>query len=308
MDYTIEVDANLVSSQSLILRDISNDSFHAKVNIYECAKPCYVLVFLINKEDHSSLRMDIHKHDLAAEIRRWLEGSNALTALLPSSKRLDENMMKFVKFGNPPEPNILHKWILSRSELSWTKAKLCFGGMALFDDEEAVKVEDNDQDDDFIHRRLTSHLENTTKSRRNSSFHELELGIRDQSIFEDHSLHRSPETKSFRMKQAIDVDTSSYDLTRKLLGRSHALEMLKKNRRMTSKQRVDAVTSTSIGSLSTEQYVLGADIEKTRKEIAEAIEIRRRAIEVFKVRQQQTAAKYNAVRESIKLSKQVLFF
>jgi hypothetical protein len=312
MEQIIEVDATLVSSQYLQLRDSSNNPFKAKVDVFECINP-YVLVFVITHHEHS-LRMDIHKHDLAAEMRRWLEGSTPLhlVTLLSTTKRIDDQMMRFVKFGNPPAPGVLHKWILSRTELSWTESKLCFGGIYLFKDKDLD--DDLAIEDDFIGRRLTSHLEHTSKSNtRRPSLNEFQLDVRDDSIFRDEDRDASspsnfPETNSFRMKRTVDVDTSTFDLTRKLLGKSHALEMLKQTRKMTSKQRADAVSTVSIGSLSTEQYVLGADIEKTRKQIADAMEMRRRTIEIFKVRQQQTAAKYSSIRESIKLSKQVCNF
>lgn len=48
-----------------------------------------------------------------------------------------------------------------------------------------------------------------------------------------------------------------------------------------------------------DQFRLGADIERSRKDVEELLEQRRRTIEVAKVRQMQTAERFNKIKEKL---------
>lgn len=82
---------------------------------------------------HLPVREDIHKQDLAHEMRAWLEGKEIRQAITVLSPRVHESMSKFIKFGKPPLQEDLIMWIASRCELRWGEGDnsvLKFGGLS----------------------------------------------------------------------------------------------------------------------------------------------------------------------------------
>jgi len=74
--------------------------------------------------------MDVHKEDLARELRLWLKGKMIRNSSIIIPKRIEDNMTRFVKFGKPPLQEDLIMWMLSRAELQWApNAAFEFGGL-----------------------------------------------------------------------------------------------------------------------------------------------------------------------------------
>ena len=81
---------------------------------------------------HLPVREDIHKQDLAHEMRAWLEGKEIRQAITVLTPRVHESMTRFIKFGKPPLQEDLIMWIASRCELRWSEghsSQLKFGGL-----------------------------------------------------------------------------------------------------------------------------------------------------------------------------------
>jgi hypothetical protein len=85
-------------------------------------------------------------------------------------------------------------------------------------------------------------------------------------------------------------------MTRKLLGKSATLEMLKKSR---VKGRTGARQSLSTSTWSSNQLQLVAEVEKARKNIELAMDERRRMIEVAKARQLQASERFRKIRATL---------
>ena len=108
----------MVLRKKLKLRTVHDQIFVGKIDVYECPKP-YVLIFNVSTEHDHSVRMDIHKTDLAAEMRAWLEGKQIRNPLVVIPQRIEDVMTRFVKFGKAPQQEDLILWAASRSELMW---------------------------------------------------------------------------------------------------------------------------------------------------------------------------------------------
>lgn len=127
----VEVDASLIySKKQTKLRTVEGSILLFNVDVYECATP-YVMIFVVKtQQEHDIARMDVHKEDLARELRLWLEGKIIRSPAVIVSSRIEGLMQGFVNFGKTPKQEDLISWILSRSELLWGRhSKLSFGGL-----------------------------------------------------------------------------------------------------------------------------------------------------------------------------------
>ena len=126
-----EVDASLIySKKQTKLRTVEGSILLFNVDVYECASP-YVMIFVVKtQQEHDVVRMDVHKEDLARELRLWLEGKIIRSPAVIVSNRIEGLMQGFVNFGKTPKQEDLISWILSRSELLWGRhSKMSFGGL-----------------------------------------------------------------------------------------------------------------------------------------------------------------------------------
>lgn len=99
------------------------------LDVFESESP-YVMIFIIQTAERQSIRMDVHKGDLARELRLWLEGKVIRDASLVVPKRVEGAMTQFIKYGKTPKQEDLIMWILSRTELIWEKDPcISFGGL-----------------------------------------------------------------------------------------------------------------------------------------------------------------------------------
>lgn len=129
-DDEIEVDAQLVYRKPAAkLRTVDGSIVMFHVDVYETETP-YVMIFVLKINEHSMVRMDVHKPDLARELRLWLEGKIIRNPAVVLSQRIEGLMQRFVNHGTTPKQEDLIMWILSRSELLFGRhSKLNFGGL-----------------------------------------------------------------------------------------------------------------------------------------------------------------------------------
>lgn len=131
----VEVDATCIFRKSTKLRTIFDAILLFQVSVYESESP-YVMIFVVerrtkNEQNVATIRMDVHKQDLANELRLWLfEGKTIQKSAFCVSKRVEHIMQAFVNLNKTPKQEDLIMWILSRAELSLGKQpKMKFGGL-----------------------------------------------------------------------------------------------------------------------------------------------------------------------------------
>jgi len=99
--------------------------------------------------------------------------------------------------------------------------------------------------------------------------------------------------------KANKVDNSSYGISRKIIGRSQALDDLKSRGTTKLKGRSGAVEAVSKKDWTSDHWRLAADLDKARKDVECAMEERRMMIAVSKERQKQMKEKLHTVKEKI---------
>ncbi len=297
-----EIDAILILQKKMKLRSAQGNLFPAEVTVYEVIAP-YSLLLVVSTQHVQQIRADITKDMIARELRAWLDGKNISNPLILIPNRIEEAITKYIKFGTPPVQEDLIMWLLSRSELALgPNAKLIFGGapspFTKTETVESVHVLVNNKDNtDTI--ELTNEFPNNTKTSTNDFKRPSSApsGSKSKSMTYPGTESIANKEKSWVAdKKATDFNNSYY-LTQKLIGKSKALAALDKAK---AKGRSDAKATVSIATVSSEQFRIGADIEKARKQVEEAMEERRMAIEICKVRQSQTADKYKKLRNTVK--------
>lgn len=126
-----EIETVMVLSKKVKLRTINGQIIVGNMQVYESEDP-YVLVFLVDTDFDSTLRMDVRKDDLALELRKWLEGKQIRNPVVLVPLRIEEAITRFVKYGKTPLQEDLLMWMLSRSELyidgKTAESELIFGG------------------------------------------------------------------------------------------------------------------------------------------------------------------------------------
>ena len=319
----VEVEAVQVLHKRLKLRTVQGSIFPAWVDVYECESP-YVLIFKVSTDHEHALRMDVHKDDLAAELRQWLEGKAVRNAAVFPPKRIDEVMSKFVKFGKAPLQEDLLVWILSRSELQWApEAVLSFGGL------QALSASPSDlgpttgtnghAELDMSHTRENP-FGKTAEAAAKSSAHADEA-YRIANAYSDqddldaamavrpHLLgggsdpaqagnNRAAFSHSVSLKKAHmrSTDPSPHAMTRQLIGQSAALSRLKVHN---VRGREGAREVVAVTDFTPYHWKLASEIEGARHEVAAAMDLRRRQIEIGRSRKQSAEARYGAIRQTL---------
>ena len=131
MEKMDEIDVTLVWHKPMHLLETTNGiKEKVSLRVCECENP-YALIFLVEMAA-GECRMDITKGDIATTLRNWLEGEQIENACTTSSIEVEEEIMRYVKFGSPPKPMILSQWLLSRCKLTTSpKLKMTIGSAGL---------------------------------------------------------------------------------------------------------------------------------------------------------------------------------
>jgi len=337
-DEEVEVEAVMVLRKVLKMRTVMGQIFQGKMDVYECPKP-YVLILNISTEHEHTVRMDVHKQDLSREMRLWLEGKQIHNPLVVVPQRIEDAMTRFVKFGKAPLQEDLILWIASRSELVWSpEAECMFGGFPVPDPEdiarearEAAAKEQAIRDGrDFGSTNFNTTFERTAgTAQRSRGYKDDASRLYDSKYANNGDLREAvhgPDldrkaistdaldplaydqtsgTHGFTAKQMAQLRQSreaqgpanTHLLARELLGKSHALSSLKAHK---IKGREGSKVSVVTPQLSGEHFRLGCEIERARKDVSEAMDRRRRMIEIAKTRQKHSADHYREIRAKAK--------
>jgi hypothetical protein len=325
-DSEVEVDANLVLAKKIKLRTIGGAIVAADLQVFECDDP-YVLILMLVTESGDEVRMDIFKKDLSKEMRLWLEGKYIRNPAVLVASRIEESMMKFVKFARTPKQEDLIMWILSRTEFYPTRrntqtqeripAQIIFGGRPLSEEETtnfqtrlsemkqtliknqypktSILAAGRASQDDSHYRLPSEHPENdddleelysaerrNSRSNNNLQSKSLSLEAHDKSIFRD----------------PTNDDMGMFALSKKLLGRSQTMQSMERTK---TKTRSDSTQVVNTQEFTNDHWRLYNEILRTRKDIKENLNERRKLIEIAKTRQVQKTTKLQKIKETIKL-------
>lgn len=295
-----EIETVLVLTKKLKLRTVGGQLVAGFMKVFECENP-YVIVILIDTEYGHSLRVDIHKEDLAYELRQWLEGKQIRNPAVLIPVRIEDSINRFVKFGKTPLQEDLIMWMLSRSELYLGDSpELSFGGKqgeATFGASGEMKSSTGEFDNAYSKTAMAA-VRNDQLTGQQYRIEDA-VGRGTKLEFSLPSNHKSI-SHQYRATAASKVDSSQdqgmFAMTRKLLGKSTTLEMLKKSR---VKGREGARQTVVSATWNSEHLALVTSVEKARKNIEQAMDERRRMIEIAKVRQLQAAEKFRKIRETL---------
>jgi hypothetical protein len=298
-----EIETTMVLTKKLKLRTMSGELIAGFMKVFESEVP-YVIVILMDTEYGHSLRMDVHKEYLAQELRLWLEGKQIRNPTVLIPLRIEDAISRFVKFGKTPLQEDLIMWLLSRSELFLgNEPELVFGGKPV----DAI----TDREAELQNQYENEYSKNAMAAMKGDSLRGEQYRIDDavghgtKLDFSLPSKHGSTAGQSSGVrhskmgtgsgKQDLQ-DLGMFEMTRKLLGKSATLEMLKKSR---VKGRTGARQSLSTSTWSSNQLQLVAEVEKARKNIELAMDERRRMIEVAKARQLQASERFRKIRATL---------
>lgn len=242
----------------------------------------------------SSARVDVTKLQLAIELKAWLHGKVLNVPAIVCSKRVEESLMNFVKFGRQPAQVDLFLWILSRCEIEWNyvHSKIYFGG---FTNHELTSLE-NERTEEFhqenkntIKNNITEIIEqsmiNFENTRGPGSIKNLDMATTT------HYSKNRPSSAPPRMKRN---DFHTHELTQNFIGRSEVLQSLKSYQikgRKSAKMEILSI------DWDDDKFRLISHLKDKQQEIASAMEFRRKLLKISQARQLQTLHKYQAIRK-----------
>lgn len=338
-DDEMEIDAALVLAKKIKLRTIHGIIIGTDLRVYECEDP-YVLIFLFITELSDEFRLDIFKEDLSKELKYWLEGKYLRNPAVLVPTRIEESIMKFIKFAKTPKQEDLIMWILSRCEFYPSQSlgggtnlrsppSIVFGGKFLEDNN---NHNENEQKLETIKQTIlqnrypkTSAIAAAKASKDDSHYilpstHSLMFEGEDATDqHQSRSLQRSRssggrslstgrgiKTTTFDLKQhnkeifQTNDDLGMFQLTKSLLGKSQTIQSMHKSQ---LKNRTGATSTINKQNFTNDHWRLYNEIQRTRQDIKSNLNDRRKLIEIAKTRQLQKTTKFHTIKKDIKNQK-----
>lgn len=294
-----EIETVLVLTKKLKLRTVAGQLISGYMKVFECETP-YVIIILVDTEHGQSLRMDVHKEDLALELRSWLEGKSIRNPAVLIPVRIEDAINRFVKFGKTPLQEDLIMWMLSRGELYLgNNPELVFGGKVV----DPYVYETNDYthlNNEYSRNALAAmkgdHLTSQQYRIEDAVGRGTKTDFNMSSSGGDYITSQTMKSRTSHVVKPDNQDLGMFEMTRKLLGKSTTLEMLKKSR---VKGREGAKQTLASSTWNSEHLALVTSVEKARKNIEQAMDERRRMIEIAKVRQQQASERFHKIRDGL---------
>mmetsp|Transcript_12441 Transcript_12441/g.20216 ORF Transcript_12441/g.20216 Transcript_12441/m.20216 type:complete len:712 (-) Transcript_12441:555-2690(-) len=247
-------------------------------------------------------RIDILKHELANELTAWLAGTklDGKPALL-IPKRIDEAMLNFIKFGRPPNQADIYLWILSRTLITWDEKygmHLVFGQVS----SDGTAGQPNTKESTLDRSALMATNTASSYTAHTSTTDSITTPAITAPVPNIKSRPSSaPPTRSRRHTADNSNDllgaqkgTGTFKLTRTILGKSGAMSQLPKEK---IKGRAAACPSFVRLGWTDDHYRLTNDISSRRHDIEDAMESRRKVLEVSKARQMMTTNTFRKIRE-----------
>ena len=289
---------HVILNKRLKLQWSTGDSFVCNMHGLECLEP---YTFTIILEGVSSCRIDILKHELANELTAWLGGDQleGRPALIVS-KRIEEAMLNFIKFGRPPKQSDIYMWILSRTLIlkSGTSGmKLVFGQVS--SDGTLLDTSETDMNGQVLSKDSGTGGNLMTKSMSQSiTAHETdprEPQQRSRPSSAPHSRNRRRSYDGDDILLGSQKGYGTHKLTQDILGTSSAISQLQTEK---IKGREAARPTFVRLGWTEDHYRLTNDISSRRHEIEDIMERRRKVLEISKARQMKTTDKYRRIRET----------
>ena len=97
------VDVTLILHKRAQFDKYEGGQITANLHMFECENP-YALIFMLANEKGEQCRLDITKDEIANQLHKWLEGDLIDGACVTVSSSVEEEIMRYVKFGSPPKP------------------------------------------------------------------------------------------------------------------------------------------------------------------------------------------------------------
>lgn len=300
----LEVETNLVLTRHIKLRVADGSLLSGSLLVYECDDP-YVLVLTVTPSqqtflaDDDVIRIDIFKEDLSRELKHWLESKyiHHPAALVPV--RVDEAIMKFIKFAKTPRQEDLIMWILSRCELhrpdEQQAFELVFGGLPLEDEAEDVSR---------MKMGISNRFSKTATIAAAMASHDDANYLLHGTVPD---MASAPVAAHDPLVPRNNEDLGMFAMTRKLLGKSSAMERMK-SQRVKGRDGARTTLTMANNTISADSCRVVNEIERTRKDIIHQMDERRRLIEIAKIRQMQSAEKYRNISQSLKGEQQSRIF
>lgn len=300
-----DIDVTLIFHKEMMLETITKSQIKVSLRVCECENP-YALIVLVEADDGESCRLDITKQDIATHLRNWLGGEQIDSACFSATIAIEEEIMRYVKFGSPPKPLILSQWLLSRCRLAEHPQLSLSIGNPKHASLLSTKMEDSRSPKDS---KIGSASQTNFAVSAVSKYSTIPVPERDkfQPGLERSSIMAMRTTsnnimknkeQSFRAKAT--GANSTVLLAQDIMGRSVALDELHgthTKRQYADDERVDARSSVDMANLTEDHFRLGCEIERARKEVEKTLEERRRMIEVNKVRAKTLREKFQKEKE-----------
>jgi len=233
----------------------------AEVSAYEYDDPYKLRIeaLLLNKE-LTTVSLQLDREGISKGIKEWLAGISVDFPSLILPKRVEESIMRYIKFGTIPNQEDFIMWILSRSEIVQGKSlRLIFGGRA-----DQGARESNDMGEKKMSKNpFPKNVEASSYSKPSFGYSSV-----SHDSYDDTEIHGSLTDRKRGNKNVIpngfDHGYDTYRFTKELLGTSIALNELKKNNTTKVKGRKDAADVVSSIDWGSEHYGLATGIETSR--------------------------------------------
>lgn len=249
-----EIDTVMILTKKMKLRTITGQLIVGYLKVYECENP-YIIIVLLETDYGHSLRMDVHKEDLAVELRLWLEGKTIRNPAVLIPLRIEDSINRFVKFGKTPLQEDLIMWLLSRSEiyLDGDSSDLIFGGG--IESSIGVGLHIYDSNNEY-EKNASVAIRNGSMNADQYRINETDVNINNKSL-KTLDIGTNNFTKKVgyeRSKFDSTQDQGMFAMTRKLLGKSVTLDMIKKTK---VRGREGARQSMNTAVWTSDQYRFG---------------------------------------------------
>jgi hypothetical protein len=299
----IEVEAAVVLRKRMKLRSTDAVAFTGAVSVFECERPYCIILHILNETlGEKACRMDVFREDLARELRQWLEGKVIHHPAIIASQHINDVISKFVKFGKTPLQSDLIMWIISRSEITWgASPSLVFGS-------DSSRKGNTDGPEEHGIYPIAESPETTKGEKHNGTGGSPLFGARAtgsptaiSSPMNTQKLcafGRSESATSGRKSTGI-LRTKSQVVrasTKDLLGCSKSLQTLQKH---SAGGRSEAPKVYDNKGWTSHHFSLVEDLEEKRREIEDAVETRRKNLEIAKARHDMTINKYMTIKAAV---------
>lgn len=289
----------VISKRYITIQLINRKKIEVLTHFLEYKLPFSMTIILINEK---YARLDITKQQLAEEMRGWLNGKRILTPCLITGIRLETSMMNFVKFGKTPIQSDLFLWILGRCEVNWsTLHPLIFFGGRSETTLQRIDLNMNDNNDNDNNTNGSDELQKIKQGSCMIPEKEIPSSFQNNSIqnntFSKSRPSSAPHQRTSRSFNSTTNDFGTFEVTKSLLGKSHAMEQLSKQK---VKGREAAKTNYVTLDWTEDQFRLVKGIKERRQDVEDLMEQRRKVLEISQERQKRTMERYRKIREGVK--------